>query len=167
MAVGLLVSVLVGRLVDRRVSAPQRYVILTLFSAFLVAVAMLQVGRAGGGVLDRNPLAHISFDRISTCAVVGDGDLLRWDDEAKLNVLLYVPLGVFATLAFRRPVGALVCIALFAAVMEAVQTLVDAGVCTVLDIGHNVAGAAIGVGAAVAVQQTVRRFRTNRPASGG
>jgi len=58
------------------------------------------------------------------------------------------------------------CIALFAAVMEAVQTLVDAGVCTALDIGHNVAGAAIGVGATVAAQQTVRRFRTYRPASG-
>ena len=160
-------SVLVGRLVDRRMRAPQRYVILTLFSAVLVAVAMLQVGRAGGGVLDRNPLAHVSFDRISTCSLVGDGDLLRWDDEAKLNVLLYVPLGVFATLASRRPVGAVVCIALFAAVMEAVQTLVDAGVCTVLDIGHNVVGAAIGVGATVAVQQAVRRFRTYRPASGG
>ena len=153
-------SVFVARLVGRRVRVPQRYVVLTLFSAVLVAVAMLQVGRAGGGVLDRNPFAHVSFSRISTCALVGDGDLFRWDDEAKLNVLLYVPLGVFATLASGRSVGALVCIALFAAVMEAVQTLVDAGVCTVLDIGHNVAGAAIGVGATVTVQQALRRFRT-------
>ena len=160
MAVGLLVSVLVGRLVARRVRAPQGYVILTLFSAVLVAVAMLQVGRAGGGVLDRNPLGYVSLRRISTCAVIGDGDLLGWDDEAKLNVLLYVPLGVFATLAFRRSVGALLCVALFAAAMEAVQTLVDAGVCTMLDIGHNVAGAAIGVGATVVVQRAVRRLRT-------
>jgi VanZ like family len=166
-AVGLILSVLVSGFVAHRVGGPQRYVMLMLFSAVLVAVAMLQVGRAGGGVLDRNPLVHFSLARISTCSLVGDGGLLRWDDEAKLNVLLYAPLGVFATLASRRPVGALMCIALSAAVLEAVQTLADAGVCTVLDIGHNVAGAAIGVGATVAVQQAVRRFRTYRPASGG
>ncbi len=139
---------------------------LMLFSAVLVAVAMLQVGRAGGGVLDRNPLVHFSLARISTCSLGGDGNLFRWDDEAKLNVLLYVPLGVFATLAFRRPVGVLVCTVAFAAGMEAAQALLDAGVCAVVDIGHNVAGAAIAVGAAAAAQQAVRRFRALRPASG-
>jgi VanZ like family len=159
--VGFAGSVVAGRLLSRRMVAGQAYLVMTIFSVVFVAVAVLQMGRAGGGVLDRNPLSVLSFGRLSRCAHpwIDSGGVFRWDSEAVLNLLLYMPLGVFATLASRRPVATLAVSAALAIVLEALQTVLDAGTCAVMDVTRNVAGLALAAGCTAAGLWIVGRRR--------
>ena len=166
LAVGFVLSLAVGIVVVRRTGASPVLASLTVFSAVFVAVAMLQMGRAGGGALDRDPLAHFSIGALGRCFPIADGAESLSSNETRLNLLLYVPFGVFATLTFGRPWRALaVSVALILA-MEALQAVLDVGVCSALDVVTNLIGVAIAI-AVTAVIQWSMRHRRDRTTPGG
>lgn len=72
--------------------------------------------------------------------------------EGFLNVLLFVPVRVFASLSWRRPLRA---VALGAAVSMAVEVVQGVGggtpACTSVDVVANIASTAVGVAVAVFV----------------
>lgn len=161
---GFLVSAIVGVILARRTKVSPMLTVLTVFSAVAVAVATLQMGRAGGGVLDRDPLEHISFGALGRCFAVADGGSLVSSNEASLNLLLYVPFGVFATLAFGRPSRVMAWSIALILAMEALQSVLDVGVCSVLDVAYNIAGVALAIVATVAAQWSALYLsERNRP----
>lgn len=162
-AIGIVLSVVVSGRVATRTAAPRRYVIATLVSLTVIVVATLQTRRAGGGLLDRNPFAHLSFGRLSSCyhPLIGPAGVFDLGSQATLNVALFVPLGIFATLAFRRPVRVIMGAFALAATLEVIQTIFQLGVCEGLDVTHNVIGAALGVGAAVVAMRLWPRIAEN------
>jgi VanZ family protein len=80
-------------------------------------------------------------------------DLTAWTQTADgpLNVVLFVPLGLFLALLLRRPVrAALLCVALSLAI-ECYQAALTTRVATFTDVVANGVGAGIGALAAVVV----------------
>ncbi|WP_328954766.1 VanZ family protein [Kitasatospora purpeofusca] len=71
--------------------------------------------------------------------------------QGLMNIALYVPLALFATLALRRPLTVLAACAVLSAATEVCQTLLGTGrSCDAADLVDNVLGALIGtVGAVV------------------
>ncbi|WP_380282905.1 VanZ family protein [Kitasatospora purpeofusca] len=70
--------------------------------------------------------------------------------QGLMNIALYVPLALFATLVLRRPLTVLAACAVLSAATEAFQTLLGTGrSCDAADLVDNVLGALIGTVAAV------------------
>ena len=162
LVVGFLLSLLVGVLIARRTSTSPILASLTVFSVVVVAVAMLQMGRAGGGILDRNPFEHLSLGALGRCdTTVGDASALT-SNEARLNLFLYVPFGVLATVTFGRPWRVLAIAVGLILALEALQSILDVGVCSSLDIVTNIVGVALAIAATVAIRRIVGR-RRSRP----
>ncbi len=164
-AVGIVISVVVSGRVSTRTAAPRRYVIATFVSLTVMVVATLQTRRAGGGLLDRNPFNHLSFGRLSSCyhPLIGPAGLFDFGSQAMLNVALFIPFGVFATLAFQRASRVVVWAVLLAIALEFIQTIFDLGVCEVLDVTHNILGAVVGVGAVVVARRPRPRISEISP----
>ena len=162
LVVGFLLSLLVGVLIAGRTSTSPILASLTVFSVVVVAVAMLQMGRAGGGILDRNPFEHLSLGALGRCdTTVGDASALT-SNEARLNLFLYVPFGVLATVTFGRPWRVLAIAVGLILALEALQSILDVGVCSSLDIVTNIVGVALAIAATVAIRRIVGR-RRSRP----
>ncbi|WP_327175435.1 VanZ family protein [Streptomyces sp. NBC_01335] len=93
------------------------------------------------GMLDgtRPPSARSCYVGASPLDILSIG-------EARLNTLLFVPLGLFAVLAYRRPLAALVAGTLGSVMIEAAQLAINAGrQCDLLDLYANTAGTVVGV----------------------
>ena len=67
------------------------------------------------------------------------------DPSWLLNVLLFVPGGVFLTVALRRPVAVFVGLASMSLAIETIQSLTRLGTADVRDLVANTIGAAVGV----------------------
>ena len=156
---GLLVSVPLGVVFARRAGRSPVLMVLTIFSVVFVAVATLQMGRAGGGVLDRDPFDHMSFSGLGRCLSITDGGLRLTSNEARLNLALYMPFGVFATLALGRPWRVLAWSIALILLMEGLQSILDVGICSGVDVVTNVVGVAIAIAATVAIRRLVASLR--------
>jgi len=82
------------------------------------------------------------------------------DPSWLLNMLLFVPAGVFLTVALRRPVAVLVGLASMSFAIEAIQSLTRLGTADVRDLVANTIGAAVGVVLATVI---VRRRADDAP----
>jgi len=82
------------------------------------------------------------------------------DPSWLLNMLLFVPAGVFLTVALRRPVAVLVGLASMSFAIEAIQSLTRLGTADVRDLVANTIGAAVGV---VLASVIVRRRADDAP----
>lgn len=71
--------------------------------------------------------------------------------DAALNVVLFVPFGLFATLLWRRPGRVIGVGALISLVVEVIQPVLGSGANDLTDIVTNTVGAAIGAGAAMVI----------------
>ncbi|MCX5401328.1 VanZ family protein [Streptomyces sp. NBC_00102] len=66
--------------------------------------------------------------------------------EARLNTLLFVPLGLFTVMAYRRPLAAVVAGFLGSVTIEAAQLAINDGrQCDLLDVYANTTGTVVGV----------------------
>ena len=144
-AAGLLLAVLVAALV------PRRRVLTFLTGAALAVVLGVTVVPSGGWaalrVVDDVPASILANVRPQP------DDLIAWTQttDGPLNVVLFVPLGLFLALLLRRPVrAALLCVALSLAI-ECYQAALTTRVSAFADVVANGVGAAIGALAAVVV----------------
>jgi hypothetical protein len=152
-AAGLLLAVLVAALV------PRRRVLTFLTGAALAVVVGVTVVPAGGWtalhLVDDVPASIWANVRPQP------GDFTAWTQttDGPLNVVLFVPLGLFLALLLRRPVrAALLCIALSLAI-ECYQAALTTRVATFTDVVANGVGAAFGALAAVVVLLLARPDR--------
>jgi hypothetical protein len=78
------------------------------------------------------------------------GDLTAWagNGDGPLNVLLFVPAGLFLALLLRRPVTALVLCVALSLLVECYQSALTTRVGSFTDVVANGLGAAVGAGAA-------------------
>ncbi|MFV0526597.1 MAG: VanZ family protein [Acidimicrobiales bacterium] len=137
---GLALGLAVGLLAHRRGPGATRLLGLsglTFFVAFVLSVTLAPSGR--------------SFS--SSCSLVLPADTLSWsDDQRMLNLLLFVPLGLFAVLAVadrgQRVAVPIALVGLSAAVEVLQNTAFVARSCDLTDLFDNgvgsVAGAALG-----------------------
>jgi glycopeptide antibiotics resistance protein len=93
-------------------------------------------------------------------------DLTAWlhTHEGRLNVLLFVPLGLFLALLLRRPVTAVLACVLLSAGIECYQSTLTTRVGSFTDVVANGAGAAIGAAAAAILLRAARATRPAVPA---
>ncbi|MFJ5229519.1 VanZ family protein [Kitasatospora sp. NPDC088391] len=122
-------------LLARSRELPRRsLLLLALALAGELTATLFPTGRGGGG-------PH------AICALGSDLDFTLAREEGRLNVLMYVPLGLFAVLALGRPVlvGAAL-IGLTAATETAQALLPDVGrACDLGDLQANSLGALLGI----------------------
>ncbi|NYJ07021.1 VanZ family protein [Petropleomorpha daqingensis] len=144
-AAGLLLAVLVAALV-------RRHRVLTFLTGAALAVVLgVTVVPSGGWsalhLVDDVPASILANVRPQA------SDFTAWTQTADgpLNVVLFVPLGLFLALLLRRPIRAvLLCVALSMAI-ECYQAALTTRVATFADVVANGVGAGIGALAAVVI----------------
>jgi hypothetical protein len=101
--------------------------------------AMTMVRRPRPDYLQLGPeAAPTPFCLVQSFAPFGDSD-------AVLNVWLFVPFALFATLATNRAVAVLGASVVLTGAIELAQPITGVGVCQSQDFGSNALGAALGV----------------------
>lgn len=120
----------------------------------------------------REPPHGLCWRCLAEPAVWGDWGLQRLIDgtlstEVRLNLALFVPLGLTATLLWRAPFRVTGAAVLLSVVIELIQPLLGFGANDLLDVASNSLGAFLGAGVAVLVRliwdtATTRRFDGRR-----
>ena len=93
----------------------------------------------------RGPLPAAAPEAAPFCLI--DGFAPFADENAILNMWLFVPFALFATLATKRTVAVLGSSVVLTAAIELTQPIAGIGVCETQDFGNNALGAAVGVAA--------------------
>ena len=93
-----------------------------------------------------------------------------WD--VAVNVVLYLPLGVFGFLAVRRTASLIARIGLplllgllLSSAIEMIQLFDDSRMCSLSDVASNVAGAAVGIAAGAIYRKAFDHLLSRRPAA--
>lgn len=140
----LVLSLVAAPRLAARLDTTRTWAFALLASTGLVLVGVLVVGR--GTTLVTDATLDVAALRGCGTALRGGLDATAWTSaEAVLNLLLFVPLGLSATVVFGRPGAVAVALAGLAVVLEATQTLAGIGVCESVDVVRNVIGAGVGV----------------------
>lgn len=144
---------LLAFLVSRRRTGPRKAALHGLWAASATGPALLTSWSGGGGA---------TFE----CAVNPDVMTALTGTQGQLNLLLFVPYGLFATLATRRPLFAAATGALFTLVIETAQTTVPfvSRLCDTDDLVTNTLGAC---GGAVAGAVLLRLLPAGAPVGRG
>lgn len=108
----------------------------------LTLILALTVAR---GPLPAAPGPEAAPEAAPFCLI--DGFAPFADQNAILNMWLFVPFALFATLATKRTVAVLGSSVALTAAIELTQPIAGIGVCETQDFGNNALGAAIGVAA--------------------
>ena len=150
-------SLLVAGPLARRLRAPFVLALLMLWSLAGI-VALTAVPDGGFADLLRTPA---SFSRVRLQFSSGwSGAFTSWrhGTNGPLNVLLFVPAGLFSSLVLRRSLGVVLGLACLSVLIELLQAYTGTRAGNPGDVGANILGAALGVLAAVAL----RRARPRR-----
>jgi hypothetical protein len=108
----------------------------------LTFILALTVAR---GPLPAAPEAEAAPGAAPFCLI--DGFAPFADENAILNMWLFVPFALFATLATKRTFAVLGSSVVLTAAIELTQPVAGIGVCETQDFGNNALGAALGVAA--------------------
>jgi hypothetical protein len=128
-------------------------VVPAMLSGFgLTLILALTVAR---GPLPSYPESGVASQAAPFCLI--DGFAPFTDQNAILNMWLFVPFALFATLATNRAVAVLGSSVALTAAIELTQPIAGIGVCETQDFGNNALGAAVGVAAGWLLNAMARR----------
>lgn len=148
----------------RRLGSPSRQL--------LLFAVLLSLGLILSATLFREPLYGFCLSCLAEPDFWGDWGLPRLADgafgtEVRLNVALFVPLGLTATLLLKAPFRVTGVAVLLSIGIELIQPLLGVGANDLMDLAANSFGAFLGAGAAVLIRltwdtATKRRFDRRR-----